>query len=99
MPRISRREFSRRASLAAATAPLAVNWPAPPAQEAPKQSPSLPAPQSRAEELQKRAETQRNQNVAALRAKPLPYDLEPAFVFAAKPREKKRQRGKEARKR
>lgn len=94
MPKISRREFSRRATLAAATAPLAVNWPAPPNQDAPKQPPPPPATQSRAEELQKRAEAQRNQNAAALRAKPLPYGLEPAFVFAAKPREKKRQGSK-----
>lgn len=96
MSKISRREFARRTALAATAAPLAANWPAPPSQEATKQSPP-PAP-TRAEELQKRAEAQRNQTIAALRAKPLPYDLEPAFVFAAKPRERKRQRSKEARK-
>lgn len=87
MKTISRRDFSRRASLAAAAAPLALHLPASP-QNAPQQ-PSPPAPLSRAEELQKRATDQRNQLVAALRAKPLPYDLEPDFVFAAKPRERK----------
>ncbi|MBZ5529212.1 MAG: hypothetical protein LAN71_15095 [Acidobacteriia bacterium] len=80
MTKLSRRDFSRRASLAAAAAPFLLHLPAPP-QDAP----------SHTDELQKRADSQRNQLVSAIRAKPLPLDLEPAFLFAAKPREKKRQ--------
>jgi hypothetical protein len=90
MKTISRRDFSLRASLAAAAAPFVLRFPAPP-HDAPKQIPPPPAAPSRAEELQKRADSQRNQLVSALHAKPLPLDLEPAFLFAAKPREKKRQ--------
>ena len=94
MTKITRREFSRRAALAAAV-PLAAKCPAFP-QEAPKpQSTPTPSP-GRAQELQKKAEADREEMAAALRAKPLPYDLEPAFVFAARPREKKRPASKEA---
>lgn len=93
MKTISRRDFSRRASLAAAAAPLALHFPSPP-QNAPAQTPAPPPAPSHTDELQKRADSQRNQLVAALRAKPLPCDLEPAFLFAAKPREKKRPGGK-----
>ncbi|MBZ5539627.1 MAG: hypothetical protein LAN61_03790 [Acidobacteriia bacterium] len=93
MTKITRREFSRRAAVAAAV-PLATTWLAFP-QEAPKPQ-SAPAPSAgRAAELQTKAEAERQEVAAALHAKPLPYDLEPAFVFAAKPREKKRQGSKE----
>ncbi|MBZ5703096.1 MAG: hypothetical protein LAN84_14780 [Acidobacteriia bacterium] len=84
MTKITRRDFSRRAALAAAL-PLAAHCPPSPQETAP--------PPSRATELQKKADAERAQMLAALRAAPLPYDLEPAFVFAAKPREKKKQRG------
>ena len=84
---MKRREFAKRA-VAAAVAPIALGeWRRKPtqAQDATKQA---GAPPSRAEELKKRAEGQREQMSAALRKRPLPYDLEPAFVFAAKPRER-----------
>jgi len=86
--KITRREFSRRAALAAAV-PLAANCPAFPQEALKPQGTSTPSP-GRAQELQKKAEADRKEMAAALRAKPLPYDLEPAFVFAAKPREKNR---------
>jgi hypothetical protein len=38
------------------------------------------------------AEAHQEETVKALRTKPLPYDLEPAFVFAARPRERTRRR-------
>ena len=94
MTKITRREFSRRAAVAAAV-PLAARWPAFP-QEAAK-PPSAPTPgPGRAAELQTKAEAERKEMAAALHAKPLPYDLEPAVIFAARPREKKRPASKEA---
>jgi len=95
MTKITRREFSRRAAVAAAV-PLAAKLPAFPQQAAKPQSALTPGP-GRAAELQSKAEAERKEMVAALRAKPLPYDLEPAFVFAARPRENKKQGGKDVR--
>ncbi len=95
---MKRREFAKRA-VAAAVAPIALgDW-----REKPTQAQDTPAkqenaPASRAEELKKRAEGQREQMSAALRKRPLPYDLEPAFVFAAKPRERMKPGSKEFRK-
>ena len=90
---MKRREFAKRAASAAAALPLLrSNWAEASRQEAAKQE---TAPASRAEELKKKAEANREQMVAALRAKPLAFNLEPAFVFAAKARERKKQAGKE----
>jgi hypothetical protein len=95
MTKITRREFSRRAAVAAAV-PLTAKWPAFP-QEAPKpQNAPTPCP-GRAAELQTKAEAERQEMAAALHAMPLPYDLEPSFVFAARPRENKKQGGKDVR--
>ena len=108
---MKRREFAKRAASAAAIPLLTRNWLDPSRQEAAKPlaessrdkqenatSPPSAGQASRADELRKKAETRRDQHVAALRAKPLPYNLEPGFVFAAKSRERKRQ-GSEAVKR
>ncbi len=95
---MKRREFAKRA-VAAAVAPIALGeWRRKPTrgQDAPAKQAN--GPTSRAEELKKRAEGQREQVSAALRKRPLPYDLEPAFVFAAKPRERKNPGSKEFRK-
>jgi hypothetical protein len=87
MKKITRRNFAKQAAGAAVAAPLAVNWAA---------AATGPRPQlervhePRSEELKKKAEARREELVKALRAKALPYDLEPAFIFAAKPRERKR---------
>ena len=108
---MKRREFAKRAAGAAAIPLLTRNWLDPSRQEAAKPlaeptrdkqenatSPPGTEQASRADELRKTTDARRDQHVAALRAKPLPYNLEPAFVFAAKPRERKRQGGKEAKK-
>ena len=90
---MKRREFTKRAASAAAALPLLrSNWAEAFRQEAAQQE---TAPASLAEELRKKAEANREQIAAALRAKPLAFNLEPAFVFAAKPREKRKQAGKE----
>ena len=103
---VSRREFGKRVA-GAAFAPVAlgglgnelavsdVNRLSMPAQETTKQE---KASVSRAEELMKKAEAQLAQRASTLRAKSLPYDLEPAFVFSARPRERKTQGSKEVRK-
>ena len=88
---MKRREFGKRL-VAAAAAPIAVTkWLEKPEEAQDAAAKPANAPVSRAEELKKRAEGQREQMSAVLRKKALPYDLEPAFVFAAKPRERKRQ--------
>jgi len=95
LTKLTRREFSRRAVVAAAV-PLATKWPAFPQEAAKPQRAPTPGP-GRAAELQTKAEAERQEMAAALRAKPLPYDLEPAFVFAPRPREIKKQGGKDVR--
>ncbi len=96
---MKRREFAKRA-VAAAVAPIALGdyWREKPTQAQDATAKQANAPASRAEELKKRAEGQREQMSAALRKRPLPYDLEPAFVFAAKPRERMKPGSKEFRK-
>ena len=78
---MKRREFAKAL---AATPVLATDWISSSNQQQ-SESKSTNAPPSRAEELRIKAQTQREQLSAALRKKSLPYDLEPAFVFAAKP--------------
>jgi len=95
---MKRREFAKRA-VAAAVAPIAlVEWRRKPTRAQDAAAKQANAPASRAEELKKRAEGQREQMSAALHKRPLPYDLEPAFVFAAKPRERMKPGSKEFRK-
>jgi hypothetical protein len=87
MKRISRREFNRLAAVAVAAAPLArrsgheaASAPPTPPQATP--NPVLTADQEKKvrEALAKRAE-----EVAPLRDHTLPYGLEPAFTFRARP--------------
>lgn len=86
---MKRREFAK--ALAAAPV-LATKWISSPNKQQ-TETKSANTPTSHAEELRIRAQTQREQLSAALRKNALPYDLEPAFVFAAKPRTGSRRRG------
>ena len=77
MKKMNRRTFAQQAATVTATAaalflPLA---------DAAQFQPASPATN-----LKEKAISQQDEAVKALRAKALPYDLEPAFVFAAKPR-------------
>ncbi|MGA2483107.1 MAG: hypothetical protein ABSF92_08315 [Candidatus Acidiferrales bacterium] len=87
---MKRREFAKRAAAAAIVGSLP--WNTQRAQE-PSPSPKREnGPSSRSEELKRKALAQQEERVSALRAKPLPYGLEPAFVFSAKPRERRRRK-------
>jgi len=87
---MKRREFAKSAAAAAVIGSLP--WDAQLAQE----PPPLPKPEnatlSGSNELKKKALARQEEMVRALRAKTLPYDLAPAFVFAAKPKERKRRK-------
>lgn len=87
---MKRREFAKSAAAAAVIG--ALPWSAQSEPEPRPPSKQGNAPGSRGEELLKMAEAHQEEMVKALRAKPLPYDLEPAFVFAARPRERKNRR-------
>lgn len=89
-PVMKRREFAK--TLGAAPV-LAANWISSSIHKQQTETKSTNAPTSRAEELRIKAQTQREQLSAALRKKALPYDLEPAFVFAAQPSAASRRRG------
>ncbi len=94
---MKRREFAKRVAAAAVVAPLA--WPArgKPAvwrelaqqSEAPKAEPKLKLTPKQEEDV-KKATDRREEQLAAMRSRALPYDLEPAFVFAARPRSRRR---------
>jgi hypothetical protein len=87
MKQISRREFNRLAAVAMAAAPLApmgghevASAPPAPPQATPK--PVLTADQ---EKKVREAVAKRAEEVAPLRDHTLPYGLEPAFTFRARP--------------
>ncbi len=94
---MKRREFAKKAVAAAVVAPLA--WPArgkPVAwrelvqqSEAPKAAPKLTLTPKQEEDV-KKATDRREEQLAAMRSRALPYDLEPAFVFAARPKGRRR---------
>ncbi len=85
---MKRREFAKKALGAAAAAPVLLRLPQQP-QEAPKAEPRVKLLPGQ-EEAVKKATEQRERQLNQMRSRVLPYDLEPAFVFAARPREKKR---------
>jgi len=94
---MKRREFAKRAAAAAVVAPLA--WPArgkPVAwrglaqqSETPKATPKLTLSPKQEEDV-KKATDRREDQLSAMRSRTLPYDLEPAFVFAARPKTRKK---------
>ena len=92
---MKRREFTKKAFGAAAAAPILLR-------SRPQLEKEAPKPEQRVkltpeqEEAVKKATENREKQLALMRKRVLPYDLEPAFVFAAKPRERKKQGAKEA---
>ncbi len=98
MPRINRREFTKLAGGAALAVPLTsgLAWP----QEPPKKSDAPPLQQPEAtrseqaplklsqeqEEAVKKAVERRERQLASMRGRALPYNLEPAFVFHVRQR-------------
>ncbi len=85
---MKRREFAQKALTAALVAPAALRRVAQ-EKEAPKSESKLKLSPAQ-EEAVKKATEQRNKSITALRSRVLPYDLEPAFVFAARPRERRK---------
>lgn len=83
MSAMKRREFAKRAAAAAMVAPMA--WTGMAQQEMPKAEPKLKLTPKLEEDVKKATE-RREQQLAGLRQRALPYDLEPAFVFAARPK-------------
>ena len=85
---MKRREFAKKAVAAAVVAPAA--WRNLAQQgEAQKPVPRL-ALSPKQEEDVKKATDRREEQLAAMRSRTLPYDLEPAFVFAARPKGRRR---------
>ena len=84
---MKRREFAKRALTAALVVPAALNSAAQ-EKDAAKGAANLKLTPAQEEAVQK-ATARRDTQLAALRSRVLPYDLEPAFVFAAKARERK----------
>ena len=101
MKKLSRRQFNKLASAAALAIPVAASAnplgavfrpPASPQQPTSPQQPATPPPASKLnltpdqEEAVRRAVERRDRQLAGLRSRTLPYALEPAFVFAVRPR-------------
>ena len=85
---MKRREFAKRAAAAAVVAPVV--WRGLPQQsETPKAAPKL-ALSPKQEEDVKKATDRREDQLSTMRSRTLPYDLEPAFVFAARPKTRKK---------
>lgn len=85
MTRIHRREFAKRVAAVAVITPL--TWTSHRASvqtpEAPKtEQPKLKLTAKQDEDV-KKAIAHRNEQIASMRGRTLPYDLEPAFVFSA----------------
>lgn len=85
---MKRREFAKRAAAAAVVAPAAWRELAQQA-ETPKSEPKLKLSPKQEEDV-KKATDRREGQLAAMRSRSLPYDLEPAFVFSARPRGRRR---------
>ena len=81
---MKRREFAKKAVATAVVAPVAWRQIAQ-QEEKPKQEPKLKL-SSKQEEDVKKATDRREEQLAAMRSRTLPYDLEPAFLFAARPK-------------
>jgi hypothetical protein len=85
MAKIRRREFARRAASAALAGPLALAHLGQQTSEAPKPEPKLKLSLDQEAAVRKAVE-RREVQLKKMREHVLPYDLEPAFVFAAQPR-------------
>src|SRR5438309_640383 len=85
MAKIHRREFAKRAAAAAVAAPLLLENFGQQTTEAPKPEPKLKLSADQ-EVAVKKAVERRDQQLKKMRDLVLPYDLEPAFVFAARPK-------------
>jgi hypothetical protein len=85
MAKIPRREFAKRAATAALAGPLALAELGRQTNEAPKPEPKLKLTADQ-EVAVKKAVERREQQLKKMRDLVLPYDLEPAFVFAARPK-------------
>ncbi len=85
---MKRREFAKKAVAAAVVAPAA--WRELRQQaEAPKPEPRLKLSPKQEEDV-KKATDRREEQLTAMRSKALPYDLEPAFIFTARPKRRRR---------
>ena len=85
MAKIHRREFAKRAAAAAVAAPLVLEKLGQQTTEAPKPEPKLKLSADQETAVKKVVE-RREQQLKKMRDLVLPYDLEPAFVFAARPK-------------
>ena len=85
MAKIHRREFARRAASAALAGPFALSELRKQTSEAPKPEPKLKLTADQEVGVKKVVE-RREQQLKKMRDLVLPYDLEPAFVFAARPK-------------
>ena len=85
MVKIHRREFARRAASAALAGPLALAELGKQTSEASKPEPRLKLTADQ-ETAVKKAVGSRDYQLKKMRDLVLPYDLEPAFVFAARPK-------------
>jgi len=85
MAKIHRREFARRAASAALAGPLALAELAQQTSETPKPEAKLKLTADQ-EVAVKKAVERRDQQLKKMRDLVLPYDLEPAFIFAARPK-------------
>jgi len=102
MRKLSRRQFGKLASVAALAIPVAASADPVGAVLRPPASPQQPASSSPApklnltpeqEEAVRRAVERRDRQLAGLRSRTLPYALEPAFVFAVRPRPRPGRKG------
>ncbi len=85
---MKRREFAKKAAAAAVVAPVV--WRNLAEQgEAQKPAPRLTLSPKQEEDVKKAAD-RREEQLTAIRSRALPYDLEPAFVFAARPKGRKK---------
>jgi predicted 2-oxoglutarate/Fe(II)-dependent dioxygenase YbiX len=86
MTRISRREFNRLAALGAAVSPLTGISAAPePQEQAPEARPNRRIPVTAGQSKKVNEEiAKREEQLAGMRARTLPYGLEPAFVFSVR---------------
>jgi hypothetical protein len=82
---MKRREFAKKALGAAAAAPILLRSLPQQPQEAPKAEPRVKLTPEQ-EEAVKKATDNRERQLGLMRKRVLPFDLEPAFVFAAKSR-------------
>jgi hypothetical protein len=102
MKRMNRREFAKIAGGAALSVPLlpsvgerftlAAAPQAPAQNEPPKPEPKLKLTEKQ-EEAVKQAVERRERQLAAMRSRVLPYDLEPAFVFEVRRRPRAASKG------